>query len=199
MAQVLKEEVREGIIRHAVLEFYDKGFESSSLRRIALGAGITPGNLYRYFDSKEALYEYIVGDAYRKLDDILKKATNNMIGISQEVPLDELMKYNDTMASKLAEQIISQIIDVFENEKLALIILLKDDRADFSMNQRFGVIDWIASHFRLLYQDPELAHDLAYSFIEGIINITATDDENLKARLSRFVDFYFMRGNENNV
>ena len=62
------------------------------------------------------------------------------------------------------------------------------------MNSRFRVIDWIASHFKLLYQDSELAEDLAYSFTEGIINITTTYDDNLKSRLSKYVDFYFMRG-----
>lgn len=195
LAQVLKEEVRESIIRGALIEFYNKGFDNSSLRQIALGAGITPGNLYRYFESKEDLYEYIVGSTYKKLNTILKETTNNMIGIDREVSIDEFVQLsNESMAGKFADQIIDQIIDVFEYEKLALIILLKDDRADFAMNSRFKLIDWIAFHLKLIYQDDELAQDLAYSFIEGVILITTSDSDNLKERLSKFVEFYFLRG-----
>lgn len=198
MAQVLKEEVRERIIKAATLEFFEKGFEVSSLRKIARDASITPGNLYRYFDNKEALYESIVGESYRKLNHILMKNSDNRIMIN-DVPsvemLDDLRSENQ---GKIANRVIHEVIDVFGDNRMALLILLKDDRADFVMNTRFGLLDWFTSQLTLIYGNEELAKDLAYSFTEGLIKIGIESDDRLKERLEAFVQFFYMRGLKDN-
>lgn len=53
--QILKEEVKLEILQSARREFMEHGFRSASLRKIATGAGITVGNIYRYFKNKDAL------------------------------------------------------------------------------------------------------------------------------------------------
>lgn len=60
MAQVQKEEIRDNIIKAAIKEFKDKGYEKASMRSIATNADISVGNLYRYFSNKHNLFEYIV-------------------------------------------------------------------------------------------------------------------------------------------
>ena len=198
MAQVLKEEVRERIEKAATLEFFEKGFEGSSLRKIARDASITPGNLYRYFDNKEALYESIVGESYRKLNHILMKNSDNRIMIN-DVPsaemLDDLRSENQ---GKIANRVIHEVIDVFGDNRMALLILLKDDRADFVMNTRFGLLDWFKSQLTLIYGNEELATDLAYSFTEGLIKIGMDESDRLKERLEAFVQFFYMRGLKDN-
>ena len=52
------------IYQAAMEEFLDKGFKSASLRNIVKTAGVTTGAFYGYFDSKEALFEALAGDAY---------------------------------------------------------------------------------------------------------------------------------------
>ena len=54
--QRLKPEVRERIRSAALEEFKECGFENASIRRIAESAGVSLGNVYRYYESKEALY-----------------------------------------------------------------------------------------------------------------------------------------------
>lgn len=198
MAQVLKEEIKKQIINEAMIEFNDKGFDNSSLRQIAIRSSITPGNLYRYFESKEALYEYVISNAYNKVETILKKATNNLMGFDHKMSREQLLKVQKQQVGKVADQIIGEIMDVFAFEKLALIIILKDDREGFSMNSRIRLLDWITQLFKVLYYDDLLAKDLSYSFIEGIIRIISMDDNKQKNRLSKFIDFYFARGLEEN-
>lgn len=52
------------IHKAATDEFLKKGFKSASLRNIVKTAGVTTGAFYGYYDSKEALFEALVGDHY---------------------------------------------------------------------------------------------------------------------------------------
>lgn len=66
--QTLKPEILKGIQRAALNEFFDKGFQNSSVRRIASAAGTTAGNLYRYFPGKLELFSSLIEPAYRELN-----------------------------------------------------------------------------------------------------------------------------------
>ena len=43
MAQVLKDEIRENILKAALQEFFDKGYQSAAMRNIAAQAKIPTG------------------------------------------------------------------------------------------------------------------------------------------------------------
>jgi len=62
--QVLKEEVRNAIVSAAYGEFRQYGYLEASVRRIAAAAGMTSGNIYRYYRNKEDLFDAIVGPLY---------------------------------------------------------------------------------------------------------------------------------------
>lgn len=49
------EERRDEILAGALAVFSEKGFEGASVKEIAMRAGVAPGLLYHYFDSKEDL------------------------------------------------------------------------------------------------------------------------------------------------
>ena len=51
---------RDNILRAAMAEFLDKGFQGASLRQIVKNAGVTTGAFYGYFSSKEALFNALV-------------------------------------------------------------------------------------------------------------------------------------------
>lgn len=61
--QVLKPEIRLSILNSARTEFEKFGYGNSSMRGIASGAGITMGNLYRYFPSKQDIFGAVVEPA----------------------------------------------------------------------------------------------------------------------------------------
>uniref|UniRef100_UPI0025B0A6A0 TetR/AcrR family transcriptional regulator n=1 Tax=Enterocloster clostridioformis TaxID=1531 RepID=UPI0025B0A6A0 len=56
MAQVLKDEIRDRILKAALQEFFDKGYKSAAMRNIALEAKIPTGLIYSYYKNKEELF-----------------------------------------------------------------------------------------------------------------------------------------------
>lgn len=52
------------ILEAAKKEFLEKGFKSASLRNIVKTAGVTTGAFYGYYNSKEDLFEALVGEHY---------------------------------------------------------------------------------------------------------------------------------------
>ena len=62
------------ILSAAMQEFLEKGFKSASLRNIVKTAGVTTGALYGYYDSKEDLFEALVGKHYNFLLDCFRNA-----------------------------------------------------------------------------------------------------------------------------
>ncbi|WP_136607321.1 TetR/AcrR family transcriptional regulator [Paenibacillus dokdonensis] len=65
--QTLKEDVRQSILRAALNEFKSHDYTGASMRRISASAGITTGNIYRYFKNKEELFEALVGPVNEKI------------------------------------------------------------------------------------------------------------------------------------
>lgn len=63
--QYLKDDLRKRILASAVAQFAEKGFQAATMRDIAYDAGISSGNIYRYFENKEALFDSAVGPTYK--------------------------------------------------------------------------------------------------------------------------------------
>jgi TetR/AcrR family transcriptional regulator len=68
---------RDRVLRAAMREFADHGFERANLDRIARAARIPKGSLYQYFDHKRACFDAVVqhafGIAYAELVALLRR------------------------------------------------------------------------------------------------------------------------------
>ena len=51
--------------------FAEKGVEGASIREIAKRAGYTPGAIYSYFDSKEAIYAALLAESLERLNQVV--------------------------------------------------------------------------------------------------------------------------------
>jgi len=58
--QILKQKKELSIIESALFLFSENGFVNTSMQSIANRSGVSKGNLYNYFESKEALIESIL-------------------------------------------------------------------------------------------------------------------------------------------
>jgi AcrR family transcriptional regulator len=67
LLQRLKEDTRQRIIAAGRAELMRGCFTAASMRAIAAAAGVSVGNLYRYFPGKEALFQAVVRPAYSSL------------------------------------------------------------------------------------------------------------------------------------
>ncbi len=63
---------RNVILQAARAAFVEDGLEGASLRSIAKRAGYTPGAVYLYFDSKEAIYAAILEESLARLDAVIE-------------------------------------------------------------------------------------------------------------------------------
>ena len=54
--------------------FLERGLARTSLRAVAAAAGYSPSGLYRYFESKEALYAALVGESLERLGEAMARS-----------------------------------------------------------------------------------------------------------------------------
>ena len=65
--QAMSESRRAHVLDAARSVFLEQGLEGASMREIARHAGYTPGAIYSYFDSKEAIYGALLGESLERL------------------------------------------------------------------------------------------------------------------------------------
>lgn len=67
-----REPTGERLLAAATAEFGQRGFDAARLEDIAAAAGIRRASLLYHFDSKEALYEAVIREAFLALDVLLR-------------------------------------------------------------------------------------------------------------------------------
>ena len=78
-ARLLRQQAMSRTRRALVLDaaravFEEHGIEGASIREIAKRAGYTPGAIYSYFDSKEAIYGELLGESLERLNQAVLEA-----------------------------------------------------------------------------------------------------------------------------
>lgn len=89
--QFLKDEVRNAIVAAALSEFMEKGYSGASMRAIARAAGITAGNIYRYFVTKDSLFNAIMDPVSRQIMDLVY-ADRYVEGENKLLDIDAIME-----------------------------------------------------------------------------------------------------------
>jgi AcrR family transcriptional regulator len=138
--QILKDEVKNKIEQCALEEFYQRGYKEASMRRIAAEAGISLGNLYHYFDNKEALFKALMAPAYQKAQDLIR------LSGGQGESLTVLRKIAGETLPKLLEMKKALVIlmeksggTVYEDTKQALIeVTAERIIGEMGISQAFG-------------------------------------------------------------
>jgi AcrR family transcriptional regulator len=186
---VYKEEMRKSIYNAAVRDFSEKGFKQASMRNIARGAGMTVGNLYRYFKDKEALFYFVISPAYSRLMELVKECIEAVDN-----------KFDTGFFEFLSEQILK----ICKKHKIELLILFegscgtvyekaKEEMVLVVENFLKGIQLIKALDKGIVIEDIYLLHVIAVGFVEGMIMIakSSENDEKLKKTISQFIAFYF--------
>ena len=112
MAQRLKTEIREQIEAAALACFAETGLSGARMGDIAQKAGISTGNIYRYVDSKEALF-------YQVIDDQLVADIRQMLwGRSETAITSPTGSYGDMLVLNPQQR------DFVTRHRLAVVIVL---------------------------------------------------------------------------
>lgn len=90
-----KDHVRREILEASKQEFFLNGYKDANMRSIAERAHITPGNIYRYYQSKEELFDAIVKYVYTGITNItrLENIIPKTIFINSKAMIDYFINY----------------------------------------------------------------------------------------------------------
>lgn len=150
MPQYLKDDVQQRIAAAALRIFATEGFRAATMARIAREAGISPGNVYRYYENKDVLFDEVVPPSLvRELKRLVRGRVKALEGVEDV----------RSLAPGSPWHVISEELLAFAIEhRLAVALLLEN--AEGTKHEGFAD-DMVASlsrlaieHFRAL--DPSV-------------------------------------------
>ena len=150
------------ILSAAMQEFLEKGFKSASLRNIVKTAGVTTGALYGYYDSKEDLFEALVGEHYNFLLDCFRKAQKEFA----EIPSEE---QPDNLTSTSGECMYEMLLYAYEHLNEFKLILCCSEGTHFS-KLIDEMVDYLMGLEKLGRPAPPLDGRLEHILITGMFN-----------------------------
>ncbi|GIP28907.1 TetR family transcriptional regulator [Paenibacillus sp. J23TS9] len=194
--QTLKEDVRQSILRAALNEFKSHDYTGASMRRISASAGITTGNIYRYFTNKEELFEALVGPVYEKIVayilDLKKELDRSYNG--EDKGLKYLNMVEDTIVALFLEYSAELTIllnrsagskyDQVKEHMVGLIVTILEDVFTSGPQNAAELKD----------SERQSARMLAGTVVEGVSLILREneDGETVKRLVNEFVYLYHL-------
>lgn len=130
MAQVLKEDVQQRIAKAALRVFSEKGYAAATMAEIAASAGVSTGNLYRYFETKDVLFAAVVPQALaRRLSALVRRKVEALEG-EQDVR---------SLEAGAAWRVVSDELLAFcIANRLAVVVLLAKGKAAGTEHETFS-------------------------------------------------------------
>lgn len=109
--------------------FMEYGFKSASLRQIVKTAGVTLGAFYGYYDSKEELFEALVGEQYNHMLSCYRKAQTDFARMPEEEQAEHMSEISGNCMTEM-------LLYAYEHPDEFKLILCRSDGTKFS-----GMID----------------------------------------------------------
>ncbi|MEQ8197481.1 MAG: TetR/AcrR family transcriptional regulator, partial [Clostridiaceae bacterium] len=187
--QYLKDEVRNSIAEEALKEFLKKGYQGASIRSIAKNSNTSVGNIYKYFSSKEDIYENLIGSVYNRIIDYIGYFDRGQI------------KEN---AQDVFNGLIEKIMDIFNDSSAEIDILLNQSKGSKYENCKTIFIDFITRIVteEMKYQlsmkgkklkDNFIIYVISCSLVESISIIVKERTEGPEARrlVLNMIDIFY--------
>lgn len=187
--QYLKDEVRNSIAQEALKEFMEKGYKGASIRSIARKSNTSVGNIYKYFHSKEDLYENIIGSVYHRLMDYISRF--------DKVELNEKAQF-------IFYELMEKIMEIFNESSMEISILLNESNGSKYENCKSIFVDFITrivtenAKYELFMKGKRLKDNfpiylVSYSLVESIAIIVKErrDGAEVRRLILNMIDIYF--------
>ena len=187
--QYLKDEVRNNIIEEALKEFRQLGYKGASIRSIAKKSNTSVGNMYKYFPSKEDLYENLIGTVYYRLIDYIKQ-------------FDEV-ELNDK-AEHIFYELMEKVMEIFNENSTEIAILLNKSEGSKYENCKSTFIDFVTTIVaeKMKYElslegkrlkDRFVIYLVSYSLFESIAIILEQHEDGAEVRrlIRNIIDIFY--------
>lgn len=159
MAQVLKEEIRENILKAALQEFYENGYKSAVMRSIAEKAKIPTGLIYSYFKNKEALFDAVLSPVLYDWERVLNAADDG---------------HSDTGVYGLSNTEKECLSNLFEHRQECIILFDKSEGTKYE-HERDRFVAAIEEHMNKHRKDKNseeiFIHIIANNFADALMQV----------------------------
>ena len=107
---------KENILRTAKEHFLKNGLDGASLRNIVKDAGLTTGAFYKYFPTKESLYDALTDPYIEHIYQIYDSILGDFTSLSAEEQTNNMTDCSD----EGIEQIVNYVYENYDNFRLLL-------------------------------------------------------------------------------
>lgn len=162
MAQVLKEEIRENILKAALQEFFSKSYKAAAMRNIAKQAKIPTGLIYSYYENKEALFEAVLHPVLYDWERVLSAGEENK------------SKHANSEIYGLSKAETKCILNLFDHRREFIILIDKSDGTKYeNEKERFikDIEEHLNKHRNDDMDDEVFLHIIANNFVDGLMQI----------------------------
>ncbi|MFL0268726.1 TetR/AcrR family transcriptional regulator [Candidatus Clostridium radicumherbarum] len=187
--QYLKEEIKKKITEEALKEFKLRGYKGASIRDIAKNSATSVGNFYKYFRSKDDLFESLIGPVYLKLMDYTNQFNK--------------VEFDDN-TENIFYELMEKIMEIFQENSVELTILLNKSEGSKYENCKGTFIDFITrivtekSKYELSLENKELKDNfiiylISNNIVESISIILREKEDGREVRelIINMIDILF--------
>lgn len=187
--QYLKDEVRSSIVEEALKEFKQLGYKGASIRSIAKKSRTSVGNMYKYFESKEDLYENLIGSVYHKLMGYISRF--------DKIELNEKAEF-------IFYELMDKIMEIFNENSIELSILLNKSNGSKYENCKGTFVEFITRivtekmKYELSLENKKLKDNfiiyvISHSLVEGISLILKEREDGAEVRrlILNIIDIFY--------
>ena len=192
---VKADNTRENILGTAKQHFLRDGLDGASLRNIVKDAGLTTGAFYKYFPTKESMFDALIDPyvehIYKIYDDVLAEFE----GFSAQEQTDHMM----TSSEDGTDRIVDYVYDNYESFRLLLKCGDSGKYADFIHNMVEREVQstqkYIESMRKAGFNIPDidriLLHMVSTGFFSSVFQIIEhdIDKDTAKKNISQLKEF----------
>ena len=162
MAQVLKDEIRESILKVALQEIYEKGYQSAAMRNIAANAKIPTGLIYSYYKNKEALFDAVLRPVIYDWERVLTAGGENK------------GKHANSALYGISKAETDCIFHLFDHRQEFIILIDKSAGTKYeNEKERFikDIEEHLIKHRNDEMDDIVFIHIIANNFVDGLMQL----------------------------
>ena len=187
--QYLKDAIRKNIVEEALKEFKQGGYKGASIRDIAKYSNTSVGNFYKYFGSKDDLYENLIGSVYFKMMDYINQFNK--------------VEFNEK-TEDLFYELMEKIMEIFKESSIELTILLNKSEGSRYENCKSTFVDFITGivtekmKYELSMHGKRLKNNfiiylISYNLVESIAIILREKEDGTEIRklILDIIDIFF--------
>ena len=192
---VKSDNTRENILSTAKKHFLRDGLDGASLRSIVKDAGLTTGAFYKYFPTKESLFDALINPyvehIYQIYDDVLEDF--------EELSAQEQTNHMTASSEDGTDQIVDYVYDNYDNFRLLLKCGDTGKYADFIHNMVEREIQSTERYMETMRKagfsipdiDRTLLHMVNTGFFSSVFQIIEhdIDKETAKKNISLLKEF----------